>query len=179
MLIRFVQSAARNISPKPVVAIRTMSTSRPYSPSPPVSPSKNTPKVPHHATGFLNFADSSPTPFHAVATAISKLESAGFKRVSERDDFTDASRFPLGSKCYYTRNTSSLVAFVLPKGEMKRGEEALAIVAGHTDSPCLKLRPISKKEKSGYKLVGVETYGGGIWATWVSRCHEEGSVRGT
>jgi aspartyl aminopeptidase len=62
---------------------------------------------------------------------------------------------------------------------MKRGEEALAIVAGHTDSPCLKLRPISKKEKSGYKLVGVETYGGGIWATWVSRCHEEGSVRAT
>jgi len=45
----------------------------------------------------------------------------------------------------------------------------MAIVGCHTDSPCFKIRPVSKQTKMGYLQVGVETYGGGIWPTWFDR----------
>ena len=32
-----------------------------------------------------------------------------------------------------------------------------------------KIRPISKRSKSAYLQVGVETYGGGIWHSWFDR----------
>lgn len=43
------------------------------------------------------------------------------------------------------------------------------IIAAHTDSPCLKLKPKSASCKSGYLMVNVQTYGGGLWHTWFDR----------
>lgn len=43
------------------------------------------------------------------------------------------------------------------------------VIAAHTDSPCLKLKPISATSKSGYLLVNVQTYGAGLWHTWFDR----------
>lgn len=47
----------------------------------------------------------------------------------------------------------------------------MAIVGCHTDSCCFKLRPISKRKPAGgnYIAIGVETYGGGLWHTWLDR----------
>lgn len=36
-------------------------------------------------------------------------------------------------------------------------------------SPCFKLKPVSKGSKSGYAMVNVEPYGGGLWHTWFDR----------
>lgn len=33
----------------------------------------------------------------------------------------------------------------------------------------VQVRPVSKKSSSGYLQVGVETYGGGIWHSWLDR----------
>ena len=43
------------------------------------------------------------------------------------------------------------------------------MIAAHTDSPCLKLKPKSASSKSGYLMVNVQTYGSGLWHTWFDR----------
>jgi aspartyl aminopeptidase len=45
----------------------------------------------------------------------------------------------------------------------------VSFAVGHVDSPCLKVRPISKRTKVGYLQVGCELYGGGLWHTWFDR----------
>ncbi|EIW82401.1 aspartyl aminopeptidase [Coniophora puteana RWD-64-598 SS2] len=120
---------------------------------------------PEAAKRFLTFVNASPTPFHAVHNASARLEAAGFQKIRETDDWEKALR-PQG-KYYFTRNQSALVAFTIPSG-WKQGS-GVSIVATHVDSPNLKVRPISKRSKVGYLQVGVETYGGGIWHSWLDR----------
>ncbi|KIM46291.1 hypothetical protein M413DRAFT_441377 [Hebeloma cylindrosporum] len=123
------------------------------------------PTSPEAATRFLKFVNASPTPFHAVHNAALRLEKAGFQKIREKDEWEKALR--PGGKYYFTRNQAALVAFTIPQ-EWKQGA-GLSVVATHVDSPNLKIRPISKRTKSAYLQVGVETYGGGIWHSWLDR----------
>lgn len=132
--------------------------------------SKQTALTPAKALAFLKFVDASPTPFHAVHTAVNHLTQAGFKPISARADLSSAFKsgdIVPGGKYYQTRNQSSLLAFVVPRKLTER--TGFSVVAGHTDSPCLKIRPVSKKEKAGYVMVNTETYGGGAWPSWFDR----------
>ncbi|KHJ35393.1 putative aspartyl aminopeptidase [Erysiphe necator] len=116
------------------------------------------------AQDFLEFVNASPTPYHVVKSAIDRLTTAGFTEIHERDSWSGVKP---GQKYYLTRNGSSIVAFAIGK-KWKPGNP-VAIVGAHTDSPCLRIKPISKKSGAGFLQVGVETYGGGIWHTWFDR----------
>ncbi|KAL1760052.1 peptidase M18 [Schizophyllum commune] len=120
---------------------------------------------PEAATRFLSFVNASPTPFHAVHNAAVRLEKAGFSKIREKDEWEKTVK--PGGKYYFTRNQAALIAFTLPKS-WKAGT-GLSIVGTHVDSPNFRVRPISKREKAGYLQVAVETYGGGIWHSWLDR----------
>lgn len=94
-----------------------------------------------------------------------RLEKAGFRRLSERDVWSLAP----GDKRYVTRNSSSIIAFTVPPRLTQAKPLGMSIVGCHTDSPRWLVKPVSVRERVGYSQVGVETYGGGLWATWMDR----------
>ncbi|GAA5803977.1 peptidase M18 [Helicostylum pulchrum] len=122
--------------------------------------------IPQEAKDFLDFVNKSPSPFHCTFEAAEILKKAGYKEIKERDSWNDG-LIEREGKYYFTRNGSALVAFQVG-GQYNPGN-GFSIVGAHTDSPCLKLKPISKKTKSGYLEVGVQLYGGAIWHTWFDR----------
>lgn len=105
------------------------------------------------------------TAYHAVDSAVQRLTKAGFQEIKERDSWS--STLQPGGKYYLTRNGSSIVAFGI--GKKWKAGNPIAMVGAHTDSCCLRLKPVSKKSGHGFMQVGVETYGGGKWHTWFDR----------
>ncbi|XP_075516935.1 putative aspartyl aminopeptidase [Primulina tabacum] len=115
------------------------------------------------AQDLVEFLNASPTAFHAVDEAKKRLRSAGFEQVSEREEW----KLQAGKKYFFTRNYSTIVAFAI--GKKYVAGNGIYIIGAHTDSPCLKLKPVSKVSKGGFLEVGVQTYGGGLWHTWFDR----------
>jgi aspartyl aminopeptidase len=108
-----------------------------------------------NATKFLNFLNRNPTPFHVVETCRQMLLNAGFTELKLTDYWIT---HPNG-KYFTTKNESTIIAFKI--GAKYKPGNAFALVGAHTDSPCLKLKLNSRKEKQDYCCVGVECYGGG------------------
>ncbi|KAF6838752.1 aspartyl aminopeptidase (zinc I metalloprotease) [Colletotrichum plurivorum] len=156
------RSIARPTTSNPAIAFTVL---RPLHPRAPFSSSTFTMAPNKAALDFVDFVNASPTPYHACATAAARLEKAGFTKIKERDSWNSTLR--PGGKYYLTRNGSSIVAFAIGK-KWKPGNP-VAMIGAHTDSPTLRIKPVSKKNNVGFLQVGVETYGGGIWHSWFDR----------
>lgn len=116
------------------------------------------------ATGDLRaFVDASPSPFHAVAGLAARLDEAGFVALDERD----AWKLEPGQQAYVVRDGGSIVAFRV--GTDPPSHAGFRLIGAHTDSPTFKVRPLPDVRRHGWSLVGVETYGGGLWHTWMDR----------
>ncbi len=115
-----------------------------------------------HLEAFLNFAEQSPTAFHAIANLKEDLLEAGFRELREKDPWlVDA-----GGKYFVIRNDSAVIAFAIPRS----GFAPWRIAAAHSDSPTFKLKPrFEDLSESAYLRLNVEKYGGMILSTWLDR----------
>lgn len=115
------------------------------------------------ALDLLAYIDASPTPYHAVAESIRRLEAAGWAPLLETDAWTLAP----GDRRYVTRSGASLIAFQV--GRDAPAGSGFRMIGAHTDSPNLKIKPRPSFAKHGYRQLGVEVYGGVLLHTWLDR----------
>ena len=117
--------------------------------------------VEDEADGLCAFVDASPSPFHAVATAVAALRTSGFVELAERDEW------PADPGRYVVVRGGSLVAW-----STERAAGPLTpyrIVGAHTDSPNLRIKPQPEFNRAGWALLGVEAYGGPLLNSWLDR----------
>ena len=111
---------------------------------------------------LFQYIDNSPTAFHAVAETARRLEAAGYVKL-EKEEGAEILR---KGKYYLMKNGSSLIAFRMPDGDVKK----LRISAAHSDSPCFKVKETPEMDVEGhYTRLNVEGYGGMIQSTWLDR----------
>jgi aspartyl aminopeptidase len=107
-----------------------------------------------------SFLDSSPTSWHCVRQVGNRLAIRDFSPLSEDKKW----ELEQGKK-YFTSRGGSLCAFCLPK----QAPQKIVILAAHTDSPALKLKPKPEVVKEEMTLMSVEVYGGPLLHSWLNR----------
>jgi len=118
---------------------------------------------PRTAEDLARFIADSPSPFHCVDTAARRLRAAGF----EEHQRTDAPAPMAPGSGGFFEEAGTLLAW--RAGTDAPAEAGFRILLAHTDSPNLRLKPSPEYDKEGYRMWGVEKYGGLILATWADR----------
>lgn len=108
---------------------------------------------------LLKDLTASPTPYHAVETARSRLVDAGWTEVDLHRTFPD------GGGLHFVCSGGLLVAWAAPDGPIDR----FTVVGAHTDSPNLRIRTNANVTSAGWSQVGVEIYGGVLLNSWLDR----------
>lgn len=109
------------------------------------------------------FLDAGPSPQHVVQEIAGRLDASGATRLSERDHW----QLSPGDTAYVTRDGSSIGAFRI--GTAPLPDAGARILGSHTDSPTFKVRPRHDVSQVGYRLIGVEPYGGLLAHSWLDR----------
>ncbi|MGN1399093.1 MAG: M18 family aminopeptidase [Erysipelotrichaceae bacterium] len=113
-------------------------------------------------SAFIDFLNQSHCAFMAIDTVCHRLDEAGFIRLREN------STWNLQNNRYYyvVRNQSSLIAFKIPE---MNNVKSVNIVASHSDSPSLKVKPVEDITSDKYGRINVEVYGGAILSSWFDK----------
>src|SRR5579872_7148400 len=106
------------------------------------------------------FLDHSPTAWHAVAEMGNRLAGLDFIPLNEKDKWNLEE-----GKSYFVTRGGSFCAFTLPQSLPSK----LTLLAAHTDSPALKIKPQPEFQKENMTLFGVEVYGAPLLTSWLNR----------
>lgn len=119
------------------------------------------------AKAFLKYLNASPSPWHAVTESANILKAQGYKELNEAS--SEQWKLQRGSKYFIRRHGSCLFAFAIGGKFNPSTNARFSMIGAHTDSPCIRIKPVSKIERSKFLQIGVECYGGGTWPTWLDR----------
>ena len=109
---------------------------------------------------LIEFLDASHSVYHAAAFLASRLESAGYVRLSEADSWD----LVPGGRYYLVRGGTAVLAFRIPNAEPK----GFMLSASHSDRPTFKVKENGEVSGTYTKLL-VERYGGMLIAPWLDR----------
>lgn len=109
---------------------------------------------------FRAFLEASPTSWHAVKEIGNRLAEKEFIPLALDESWTLEK-----GKRYFVVSGGSLCAFALPKTPVKKA----MILATHTDSPALKIKPQPQVSEKNMVLLEVETYGSPLLTSWMNR----------
>ncbi|MGH8896975.1 MAG: M18 family aminopeptidase [Egibacteraceae bacterium] len=109
------------------------------------------------------FIDAGPSPYHAVAEVVRRLEAAGFTALDEGERW----KLDAGDRRYVVRDGGTIAA--LQVGQAPPALAGFRLIGAHTDSPTFRVRPCPDVARCGFQLVGVEPYGGVLAYTWLDR----------
>lgn len=114
------------------------------------------------ARGLCNFVDLSPSPFHVCATVAAALTEAGFAELHEQQ------AWPSEPGRFFLVRGGSLIAWST-EGVADDPAAPFRIVGGHTDSPNLRVKQHPDLTSAGWRMVGLEPYGGAWLNSWLDR----------
>jgi aspartyl aminopeptidase len=114
----------------------------------------------HILADFKAFLDRSPTSWHAVTELGNRFADLDFTPLEEQEPW----QLEKGKK-YFVIRGGAMCAFSLPKEKPSK----MKIIAAHTDSPALKLKPRPEIRKENMTTLGVEVYGGPMLSSWLNR----------
>ncbi len=117
--------------------------------------------IPAVTHDLLQFIERSPSPWHAVANAVTRLAAQGFRLLQEREAWS----LQAHGRYMVVRDDASLIAFVVG-ADIDKG---FRIIGAHTDSPGLRVKANGAHDSAGYLRLATEIYGGPILATFTDR----------
>jgi aspartyl aminopeptidase len=110
---------------------------------------------------FFQFLTNAPTSFHAAKEIGICLAEADFESIGEWAEW----RLQAEHDYYVTRAGSLIAAFRMPKQK----PTSAVIIACHTDSPALKIKPNPDVINQGISQLLTEVYGAPILHSWLDR----------
>jgi aspartyl aminopeptidase len=114
----------------------------------------------HLLEDFKKFLDHSPTSWHAAQEICNRLAAVDFSPLEEGEAWILES-----DKKYFIQRGGFVCAFSIPKVMPKK----ITLLASHTDSPALKLKPRPEIQIDGITLFETEVYGSPILSSWFNR----------
>lgn len=110
---------------------------------------------------FFRFITLSPTPWHAAKEIGNRLAEADFSPLSERETWN----LEPGRGYFVQREGTLVAAFRVPN----RKPTSAILLASHTDSPALKIKPHPDIENKQISQIGTEVYGGPLLHSWFDK----------